>query len=80
MTDSTKHEAQDAPEPTRRFSPALLVAGLAAIAVAVWGVVGGPDLISARTLVGVLAIGAVVVAGLVLISPRKARDSQSPTP
>ncbi|BDH58883.1 hypothetical protein [Tsukamurella sp. PLM1] len=78
MTDSTNDTTPNARE--HRFSPALLVAGLAAIAVAVWGIVGGPDLISARTLVGVLAIGAVVVAGLVLIARPSRDDGAGPRP
>ena len=42
-------------------SPALIVAGIAALAIAAWGIVGGPRLIDAGTLLGILAIGAVVV-------------------
>lgn len=57
----------DLPQSTSRFSPVLLIAGLAAIALAVWGAAGGPRLVSAGTLVAVLAIGAVAIAGVALI-------------
>ncbi|GAA1090069.1 hypothetical protein [Tsukamurella spumae] len=63
----------------RGFSPALLIAGIAAIVIAVWGAVGGPSLISAGTLVGGLAIAAVAVAGVLLIRPRTGSDSPKPT-
>ncbi|WP_193559692.1 hypothetical protein [Tsukamurella asaccharolytica] len=64
---------------TRGVSPALLVAGIAALAIAAWGIVGGPRLIDAGTLLGILAIGAVVVAGVTLIRPRRGSDSAPPT-
>lgn len=60
-------------------SPALLVAGIAALAIAAWGIVGGPRLVDAGTLLGVLAIGAVVVAGVMLIRPRKGCGASQPT-
>lgn len=60
-------------------SPALLVAGIAALAIAAWAIVGGPRLVDARTLLGFLAIGAVVVAGVTLIRPRRGSDSAPPT-
>ena len=63
----------------RGTSPALLVAGIAALAIAAWGIVGGPRLVDAGTLLGVLAIGAVVVAGVTLIRPRRGSDSAPPT-
>lgn len=61
------------------LSPALLVAGLASLAVAVWAVIGGPRLIAAGTLVGVIAIAAVVVAGVVLIVRPGRNDDAAPT-
>ena len=63
----------------RGISPALLIAGIAALVIAVWGAVGGPNLISAGTLVGGLAIAAVAVAGVLLIRPRTGSDSPKPT-
>lgn len=60
------------------LSPALLVAGLASLAVAVWAVLGGPHLIAAGTLVGALAIAAVVVAGVVLIVRPGSNDGAGP--
>lgn len=72
-------EPQSQPKPNKGFSPALLIAGLAALAVAFWGAVGGPNLISAGTLLAIVGIVAVAVAGIVLIRPRTARDSRKPT-
>lgn len=72
-------DPQDQQKPAKGFSLALLIAGLAALAIAVWGAVGGPNLISAGTLVGILAIGAVAAAGVLLIKPRTGRDSTPPT-
>lgn len=60
-------------------SSALLVAGIAALAIAAWGIVGGPRLVDAGTLLAFLAIGAVVVAGVTLIRPRRDSDSVPPT-
>lgn len=62
------HDTQEKPGHDSRFSPALLIAGVVALAIAFWGVVGGPSLVSAGTLAGILAIGAVAVAGVVLIA------------
>ncbi len=66
-------------ENPRGTSPALLIAGLAALAVAAWAIIGGPGVIDAGTLLAVLAIGAVVVAGIALIRPRRSADSAPPT-
>ncbi|MET9328165.1 hypothetical protein [Tsukamurella sp. NPDC003166] len=65
--------------PRHGFSPALLIAGIAAVVIAVWGAVGGPNLISAGTLVGGLAIAAVAAAGVLLIRPRTRPDAPKPT-
>ncbi|ADG77546.1 putative protein OS=Tsukamurella paurometabola (strain ATCC 8368 / DSM / CCUG 35730 /CIP 100753 / JCM 10117 / KCTC 9821 / NBRC 16120 / NCIMB 702349/ NCTC 13040) OX=521096 GN=Tpau_0912 PE=4 SV=1 [Tsukamurella paurometabola] len=63
----------------RRFSPALLVAGLIALTIAVWGAAGGPSLISAGTLLAVVVIGAVAIAGLMLIiKPGKNSPTDQP--
>lgn len=65
--ENTGTATDDTTARPRRFSPALLVAGLVALTVALWGATGGPNLISAGTLLAIVAIGAVAIAGLMLI-------------
>ncbi|CAM3873833.1 MULTISPECIES: hypothetical protein [Tsukamurella] len=77
--ENTTSTTTTEPPQSRRFSPALLVAGLIALTVALWGAAGGPNLISAETLLAVVVIGAIAVAGLMLIiKPTKGTHTDSP--
>ncbi len=58
------HDTEGAP--IERRSPALVIAGLIALAVAGWGLSGGPDLPELNLLPWIL-LGLGLVAGLVLI-------------
>lgn len=65
---------QEKIERTRRggTSATLLIAGLLALAVSIWGLAGGAATIGGTVSVGwVLVIGAIVVGLLLVIAPRR---------
>ncbi|WP_019202436.1 hypothetical protein [Tsukamurella sp. 1534] len=73
--DRAGQAGEGAADRRTRFSPGLMVAGVAALAIALWAIAGGPRLLDSGTLLGVLAIGAVAVAGVMLIVRPGGKDT-----